>query len=67
MTSLTFILGVLPLIRATGAGASARKCLGLTVASGMLASTCLAIVFVPSFFVVLQSLPKKPPKPQLTP
>jgi HAE1 family hydrophobic/amphiphilic exporter-1 len=67
MTSLTFILGVLPLILATGAGASARKCLGLTVASGMLASTCLAIVFVPSFFVVLQSLQKKHPKPQLAP
>jgi HAE1 family hydrophobic/amphiphilic exporter-1 len=61
MTSLTFILGVLPLILASGAGASARKCLGLAVASGMLASTCLAIVFVPSFFVVLQSLQK--PKP----
>ena len=61
MTSLTFILGVLPLLLASGAGASARKCLGLAVASGMLASTCLAIVFVPSFFVVLQSLQK--PKP----
>jgi len=58
MTSLTFILGVLPLLLASGAGASARKCLGLAVASGMLASTCLAIVFVPSFFVVLQSLQK---------
>jgi HAE1 family hydrophobic/amphiphilic exporter-1 len=52
MTSLTFILGVLPLLLSSGAGASARKCLGLAVASGMLASTCLAIVFVPSFFVV---------------
>jgi HAE1 family hydrophobic/amphiphilic exporter-1 len=62
MTSLTFILGVLPLLLASGAGASARKCLGLAVASGMLASTCLAIVFVPSFFVVLQSLQK--PKPR---
>jgi HAE1 family hydrophobic/amphiphilic exporter-1 len=62
MTSLTFILGVLPLILASGAGASARKCLGLAVASGMIASTCLAIVFVPSFFVVLQSLQK--PKPR---
>jgi HAE1 family hydrophobic/amphiphilic exporter-1 len=58
MTSLTFILGVLPLLLATGAGASARKCLGLAVASGMLASTCLAIVFVPSFFVVLQGFQK---------
>lgn len=62
MTSLTFILGVLPLLLASGAGASARKCLGLAVASGMLASTCLAIVFVPSFFVVLQGLQK--PKPR---
>jgi len=58
MTSLTFTLGVLPLLLASGAGASARKCLGLAVASGMLASTCLAIVFVPSFFVVLQSFQK---------
>ena len=62
MTSLTFVLGVLPLILASGAGASARKCLGLAVASGMLASTCLAIVFVPSFFVVLQSLQKTKPR-----
>lgn len=54
MTSLTFILGAVPLILATGAGASARKSLGVAVASGMIASTCLAVVFVPSFFVVLQ-------------
>ncbi|MFZ4777350.1 MAG: efflux RND transporter permease subunit [Terrimicrobiaceae bacterium] len=59
MTSLTFILGVLPLILATGAGASARKSLGVAVASGMLASTCLAIVFVPSLFVVLQGFQEK--------
>jgi len=54
MTSFTFILGVLPLILATGAGSASRQSLGITVASGMLASTCLAVVFVPSFFVVLQ-------------
>ena len=54
MTSITFVLGVVPLILATGAGANARKMLGLTVASGMIASTCLAIVFVPSFYVLLQ-------------
>jgi len=59
MTSLTFILGVVPLILATGAGASARKCLGVAVASGMLASTCLAVVFVPSFYVVLQRLQER--------
>jgi hypothetical protein len=54
MTSVTFILGVLPLLTASGAGASARKSLGLTVATGMLASTCLAVLFVPAFYVVLQ-------------
>ena len=54
MTSLTFILGVVPLIMASGAGASARKSLGLAVATGMLASTCLAVLFVPAFYVVLQ-------------
>ena len=55
MTSFTFILGVLPLVLASGAGANARRSLGIAVASGMLASTCLAILFVPAFFVVLQT------------
>lgn len=54
MTSFTFILGVVPLILSTGPGAVSRQDLGITAASGMLASTCLAIAFVPSFFVVLQ-------------
>ena len=49
-----FILGVVPLVLATGAGASARKSIGVTVFSGMLASTCLAVLFVPALFVVLQ-------------
>ena len=54
MTSFAFILGVLPLVFATGAGASARRSIGVTVSSGMLASTCLAVLFVPSLFVVVQ-------------
>ena len=54
MTSLAFILGVLPLVLATGAGANARASIGITVFSGMIASTCLAVLFVPSFFVVIQ-------------
>ena len=54
MTSFTFILGVLPLVVASGAGAAARRSLGIAVAAGMLASTCLAVLFVPSLFVVLQ-------------
>ena len=54
MTSFAFILGVLPLVLATGAGANARKSIGISVSTGMLASTCLAAVFVPCFFVVIQ-------------
>jgi HAE1 family hydrophobic/amphiphilic exporter-1 len=54
MTSFAFILGVVPLVLATGAGASARKSIGIAVFSGMLASTCLAVLFVPSFFVVVR-------------
>jgi hydrophobic/amphiphilic exporter-1 (mainly G- bacteria), HAE1 family len=54
MTSFAFILGVFPLVIATGAGAGARRSIGIAVFSGMLASTCLAVVFVPSFYVVMQ-------------
>jgi hydrophobic/amphiphilic exporter-1 (mainly G- bacteria), HAE1 family len=54
MTSFAFILGVVPLVLATGAGASGRKSIGTTVFSGMLASTCLAVLLVPAFFVVVQ-------------
>jgi hydrophobic/amphiphilic exporter-1 (mainly G- bacteria), HAE1 family len=56
MTSFAFILGVAPLVVATGAGASARASIGITVFSGMIASTCLAVLFVPSFFVVVHRL-----------
>ena len=59
MTSFAFILGVTPLVLATGAGANARKSLGISVFSGMIASTLLAVVFVPSFFVVLQKLDER--------
>jgi HAE1 family hydrophobic/amphiphilic exporter-1 len=54
MTSFAFILGVLPLVIATGAGASARRSIGITVFSGMIASTCLAVLLVPAFFVIVQ-------------
>lgn len=55
MTSFAFIMGVLPLVFATGAGANARRAIGIAVCSGMLASTCLAVVFVPVFYVLLQT------------
>lgn len=56
MTSLAFILGVLPLVLAHGAGAAARKSIGITVFSGMLASTVFAVALVPVFFVAAGSL-----------
>jgi hydrophobic/amphiphilic exporter-1 (mainly G- bacteria), HAE1 family len=55
MTSFAFILGVMPLVFASGAGANARKSIGIAVCSGMLASTCLAVLFVPIFYVWLQT------------
>ena len=59
MTSFAFILGVVPLVTATGAGANARISLGLSVFSGMIASTCLAVLFVPSFFAVFQQIDER--------
>jgi HAE1 family hydrophobic/amphiphilic exporter-1 len=53
MTSLAFILGVLPLAFASGAGAEARKTIGWTVLGGMLAATTLAIFVVPVLFVLI--------------
>ncbi len=59
MTSLAFILGVVPLVTATGAGAFARISLGLCVFSGMIASTCLAVLFVPPLFTIVQRLEER--------
>jgi HAE1 family hydrophobic/amphiphilic exporter-1 len=56
MTSLAFILGVLPLVLATGAGAMARRTIGYTVLGGMLAASTLAIFIVPVLFVVITRL-----------
>jgi HAE1 family hydrophobic/amphiphilic exporter-1 len=65
MTSFAFGLGVVPLVLATGAGAVSRISLGLSVLSGIIASTCLAVLFVPSFFAVLQKFDeRKAKKPQ---
>jgi HAE1 family hydrophobic/amphiphilic exporter-1 len=56
MTSFAFILGVMPLALATGAGAGARNSVGTTVAGGMLASTFLSIIFIPVLYVTIRSL-----------
>jgi len=55
MTTLTFILGVFPLVIATGAGASARRAVGTAVFGGMISTTLLAIFFVPIFFIIVQN------------
>jgi HAE1 family hydrophobic/amphiphilic exporter-1 len=67
MTSFAFILGVMPLVTATGAGAAARVSLGMCVMSGMIASTCLAVLFVPSFFTVLQRIEERLKGPKARP
>jgi len=66
MTSFAFILGVVPLMVADGAGAASQQAIGTVVFGGMLASTLLAIPFVPVFYVITQRLSerrgKKPPQ-----
>jgi multidrug efflux pump len=68
MTSFAFVLGVLPLAIATGAGAGGRIAIGTGVIGGMLSATALAIFFVPLFFVaVLRIFKVKPRKPKSPP
>lgn len=54
MTAFSFILGVLPLVLASGSGANARKMMGLAVLFGMLMATALGVFLTPSFFVVVE-------------
>ncbi len=56
MTSFAFILGVTPLLYATGAGSASQRAIGTVVFGGMLSSTLLAIPFVPVFFVIMMRL-----------
>jgi hydrophobe/amphiphile efflux-1 (HAE1) family protein len=58
MTSLAFVLGVVPLVIATGAGAAARQSMGTGVFGGMLVATFIAPVFVPLFFALLARKPR---------
>jgi multidrug efflux pump len=68
MTSLAFMLGVLPLAISTGAGSNSRHAIGTGVLGGMLSATVLAIFFIPLFFVVIMRLFKKrqPKQTQVT-
>jgi multidrug efflux pump subunit AcrB len=54
MTAFSFILGVVPLVLASGAGAAARRSLGTAVFGGMLVATLLSLVLVPALYVVVQ-------------
>ena len=56
MTSLAFILGVLPLVIAIGAGAELRQALGTAVVSGMIGVTIFGLIFTPVFYVVTRWL-----------
>jgi multidrug efflux pump len=61
MTSLAFILGVLPLVKASGAGAATQHSVGTGILGGMLAATLVGIFFTPLFYVAMMSLFKRKP------
>lgn len=63
MTSVAFILGVVPLVKASGAGAAARKSMGTGVFGGMLAATFIATIFIPMFFSWLSGRRRHDPQP----
>ncbi|MGB0866518.1 MAG: efflux RND transporter permease subunit [Granulosicoccaceae bacterium] len=56
MTSIAFILGVLPLVISSGAGSASRRAIGTAVMGGMISTTLLAIFFVPVFYLVVRKL-----------
>jgi multidrug efflux pump len=71
MTSFAFILGVMPLVISTGAGANARHSIGTGVAGGMLSAALLGVLMVPLFYVVVRRImgdklepPSQPPSTQ---
>ncbi|MCF0247938.1 MAG: efflux RND transporter permease subunit, partial [Synergistes sp.] len=65
MTSLAFILGVLPLAVSTGAGAASRHSIGTGIIGGMTASTAIGVFFVPCFFVLVMKLSMRKSKEEV--
>lgn len=59
MTAFSFVLGVMPLAVATGAGAGSRVSLGITVLAGMIAATIFGTLLVPYFYMLIQSMREK--------
>ena len=66
MTELAFIIGVLPMIFASGAGANSRISVGSTVFGGMVAAATLGAVLTPAFYVIVQEFVDKFPKREIT-
>jgi multidrug efflux pump subunit AcrB len=60
MTSLAFVLGVLPLALANGAGAGSQNAIGFAVMGGMISATALAILYVPVFFALISHPLRQP-------
>ena len=56
MTALSFLLGVVPLLAASGAGAASQRAIGVAVFSGMLAATLIGVILIPVLYVVMQIL-----------
>lgn len=56
MTAVSFIIGIMPMMLATGAGAQSRRIIGTTVFSGMLVATMVGILFIPSLYVLFQRM-----------
>jgi HAE1 family hydrophobic/amphiphilic exporter-1 len=69
MTSFAFIMGVIPMARATGAGAYSRNSLGIVIASGMLISTILGRFVIPIYYVLGERIIHylSPPEPDAEP
>lgn len=65
MTAFAFILGVVPLLTASGAGAESRKVMGMTVFSGMLVATILGVVLIPALYVFIERMGKKKEKSKI--
>jgi HAE1 family hydrophobic/amphiphilic exporter-1 len=68
MTAFSFILGVVPLMLATGSGANSRRMMGVAVFSGMLVATVIGVFLTPAFFVIVERLAgRKEKKPETSP
>ena len=67
MTAFSFILGVVPLVLATGSGANSRRMMGVAVFSGMLVATVIGVFLTPAFFVFVERLAGRKKKPETSP